>query len=284
MSPPQELLQDESFAPLTREQLTTDLTHLGVRAGGVLMVHVRLSAFGWVVGGIDSVVYAIRDALGPEGTILAFCGWEDNPYHVALWPPGWQRAYDSLPPFDPTVSSARRDFGRFPERLRTWPGAWRSAHPEVSFAALGPKAHWLLDAQQDQDPWGPDSPLGRLVAVDGQVLLLGAPINRLTLCHHAESIVDLPGKYYREYRMPVRSGQRVEWRSYRTIDTFYGVLPYHEREDLAITSPVGTMAQQAINAGAGRSQSVGVGTAWLFESRPTVRAVVDWLERTFSYA
>lgn len=282
MSPPQELLQDESFTPLTYERLCTDLANLGVRAGDVLMVHVRLSAFGWVAGGIDTVVYAIREVLGPDGTILAFCGWEDSPYHVSLWPPAWQRVYENLPPFDPTISSARRDFGRFPERLRTWPGARRSGHPEVSFAALGPKAQWLLDAQDDQDPWGPDSPLGRLAAVGGRVLLLGAPTNRLTLCHHAESIADVRGKRFREYRMPVRNGRQVEWRSYRTIDTFYGVLPYYERADLQISSPVGTMAQQAIDAGAGRSQSIGTGTAWLFESQPTLRAVVAWLERTFS--
>lgn len=281
MSPPRELLEDESFVPLTREQLAACLVKLGVRPGQTLMVHVRLSAFRWVVGGIDTVGYALRDVLGTDGTILAFCGWEDSPYHVSMWSTPWQDAYVGQPPFDPAISSARRDFGRFPERLRTWPGAKRSGHPEVSFAAVGGCARWLLDAQQDQDPWGVDSPLGRLTASGGQVLLLGAPINRLTLCHHAESIANVPGKRYRNYRMPIRGADGIEWRSYRTIDTFYGVLPYYERADLDISSPVGTMAQQAIDAGAGRSLAIGAGTAWLFESQSTVRAVVCWLERTF---
>ncbi len=230
---------------------------------------------------MDTVIHALRDTVGPDGTLLAFCGWEDSPYHVSLWPAEWQRAYDEIPVFDPANSSSRRDFGWFPERLRTWPGALRSAHPEVSFAALGPRATWLLEGQRDQDPFGADSPLARLVAAGGQVLLLGAPLQRLTLCHHAEALAQVADKRYRDYRMPVQTATGVEWRDYHTIDTFYGVLPYYERADLNIESPVGTMAEQAVAAGAGQSGPVGTGTAWLLDAAATVRAVVGWLESQF---
>ena len=37
--------------PVTRSELLTGLRALGVRPGGVLMVHTRMSAIGWVVGG-----------------------------------------------------------------------------------------------------------------------------------------------------------------------------------------------------------------------------------------
>jgi aminoglycoside 3-N-acetyltransferase len=281
MTPPERLLHDPEFTPLTRSRLAAQLRELGVRTGGVLMVHVRLSAFGWVAGGMDTVVHALRDTVGPDGTLLAFCGWEDSPYHVSSWPAGWQQAYDEIPVFDPAVSAARRDFGWFPERLRTWPGALRSGHPEVSFTAWGPQAAWLLEGQQDQDPWGADSPLARLVAAGGQVLLLGAPLQRLTLCHHAEALARVADKRYRDYRMPVQTTTGVEWRKYRTLDTFYGVLPYYERTDLKVESPAGTMAEQAVAAGAGHAGPVGIGSAWLFDADATVRAVVGWLEARF---
>jgi aminoglycoside 3-N-acetyltransferase len=198
---PGRLLNDPDFVPVTCSELASALTTLGVGHGDTLMVHVRLSALRWVVGGIDTVIYALRDAVGDAGTIMALCGWEDSPYHLDLWPRTWQDAYEELPPFDPLVSSARRDFGRFPERLRTWPDAIRRNHPEASFVALGPKARWLTDEPGDGDPWGRDGPPGRLARVHGRVLLLGAPLKTMALCHHAEAIARVTGKRYRDYRM-----------------------------------------------------------------------------------
>jgi aminoglycoside 3-N-acetyltransferase len=247
------------------------LREAGVVEGGTLMVHVRLSAFGWVVGGIDTVVHALLDAVGPGGTLMAFCGWDDSPYHLDLWPERWQTAYDEMPVFDPATSSARRDFGRFPERLRTWPGTLRSTHPEVSFAAVGPAASRLLEATDEEDPWGKAGPLGRLVAGGGQVLLLGAPLDTLTLCHHAEAIADVPHKRRRSYRMPTRAGVR----EYTTIDTFYGVLPYAEEH------PVSHLATQALGPGAGVHSTIGRADVYLFAARPAVDAVVAYLEERF---
>jgi len=279
--PPERFTADPDFVPLTRPALADALRRLGVRDGDTLMVHVRLSALGWLIGGMDAVVHALRDVVGTAGTLLAFCGWEDSPYHLLKLAPLWQRAYREVPAFDPAVSAARRDFGRFPERLRTWPAAIRSAHPEVSFTAAGPKADRLLAEPTDADPWGSDGPLGRLVRDGGRVLLLGAPIRRLTLCHHAEAIARVEGKRYHDYRMPVLVDGRAVWREFRTLDTYYGALPYYERADLAITSPVETLAQQAIAGGAGIRGRIGLATGWLFEAPAVVAAVVDWLERNF---
>ncbi|GAA2758893.1 aminoglycoside N(3)-acetyltransferase [Actinopolymorpha rutila] len=280
MPAPTGLMRDLTFTPMTLPRLVEGLLRLGIEPGAVLMVHVRMSAFRWVVGGIDTVVEALREAVGPSGTLLAFTGWEDSPYHVPMWDdwPEWQAAYRAhQPAFDPAVSSARRDFGRFPERLRTWPGSRRSAHPEVSFAALGPGAALLLADQRDDDPFGIDSPLERLCERDGQVLLLGAPLSRLTLCHHAEALTDLPSRRFHTFRAPVAG---VGLREYRMIDTFYGAFPYYE-DGRGIDSPPRTMAEQAVAAGAGRCTQIGAATTWLFESRPTVAAVRMWLEREF---
>ncbi|MEV6286711.1 aminoglycoside 3-N-acetyltransferase [Kribbella sp. NPDC051770] len=272
-----ELLEDTEFAPVTRGVIARGVAGLGVVAGDVLMVHVRLSALGWVVGGIDTVVRALVDVVGAEGTLVAFCGWDDSPYHVAFWPRRWQSAYDELPGFAPEVSSARRDFGRFPERLRTWPGALRSAHPEVSFAALGAQAGGLLAyaGPAVEDPWGRDGVLGRLTAAGGKVLMLGAPLKTLTLCHHAEAIAEVRGKRYHSYRMPVRTAEGDVWREYTTLDTFYGALPYVAGHSVA------DLAQQAVAAGAGVVGRVGPAESWVFDARRTVAAVRAWIEAAF---
>ena len=83
---PDEAVLTSGVAPVGRAQLAADLRALGVNPGIVLMVHARVSALGWVVGGTGAVVHALLDAIGPDGTLMAYAGWEDDPYGMASWP------------------------------------------------------------------------------------------------------------------------------------------------------------------------------------------------------
>ena len=89
--------------------------------------------------------------------------------------------------------------------MRTWPGARTSLHPEASVAAVGRLARELTDDHPQADAYGPDSPFGRLVAAGGRVLMLGAPLDTLTLLHHAEAIATAPGKQTVTFEIPSRS-------------------------------------------------------------------------------
>src|SRR5690349_10879656 len=150
---------------IARSRLLADLRALGVREGSALMVHVRMSALGWVIGGSGTVVSALLEALGPEGTLMAYASWQEHVYHAGEWPPEHRDAYLAEPPvFDPATAEAARDHGRIPERVRTWPGAERSVHPEASMVAIGRLARELTADHPQDDGYGPDSPCGRLVA------------------------------------------------------------------------------------------------------------------------
>jgi hypothetical protein len=56
---------------VTRSRRVSDLRRLGVRSGAITMVHTRMSAIGWVVGGSETVVRALLDVLGPGGRLTA---------------------------------------------------------------------------------------------------------------------------------------------------------------------------------------------------------------------
>jgi aminoglycoside 3-N-acetyltransferase len=71
---------------VTKSRLVEDFTDLGVRPGGVLMLHASVKAVGWVVGGPDVILHALREALSPDGTLMMYVGWEDTPYDVEAWP------------------------------------------------------------------------------------------------------------------------------------------------------------------------------------------------------
>jgi aminoglycoside 3-N-acetyltransferase len=263
--------------PVTRSQLVADLRALGVRSSGVVMVHASLSRLGWVVGGSETVVRAILDAAGPGGTVCAQAGWEDIPSRLDTWPEHWRQAYErEFPAFDPALSGAAHYEGRLAERIRSWPGARRSAHPAMGVTAVGARARWLCDAHPLDDGFGEGTPYARLAEADGQVLVLGAPTHSISLLHHAEAIAVPAAQIRVRYRLPFRDGDRVTVRELVDIDVWNEPYPY--REALGLTDPpVATIANAALRAGIGASGAVGSGTSHLFPARALVAFAVSWL-------
>jgi len=265
---------------VNRAQLAAGLRALGVREGGVLMVHARMSALGWVVGGSEAVVLALLDALGPEGTLMAYASWEEHVYHAGDWPEAHRAAYLAAPPvFDPATGEAARDHGRIPERVRTWPGAERSAHPEASVVAVGARARRLTEHHPQDEGYGAESPFARLVDAEGQVLMLGAPLDTLTLLHHAEGIARVPGKRTVTFHIPVLEGGAVTDRTYTDIDTSRGAFMYEELDLGADEFEV--IAGAALTAGIGTSGRVGASDSHLFPAKELTAFGVAWMEERF---
>ena len=174
----------------TRESLRKDLARLGVPTGGIVLVHSSLKAVGWIVGGALTVVQALSDVLGPDGTLIvpAYSGhnrdpsrWE-SPRIPAHW---WESTRDAIPGFDPARTPSY-GVGRLAEFVRTLPGARRSDHPQTSFAGIGPAAARLLADHELTAPLGDRSPLGRLARAGGYALLLGVGYDKCTAFHLAE--------------------------------------------------------------------------------------------------
>ena len=258
-----------------------DLGALGLEPGDVVMLHTKLSSLGYVVGGADTVVEGLLDLLGASGTLVAMTGWEHDAYHLEDWPPELQDAYRRDPPaFDPELSEAATDYGRLPERIRTWPGARHSSHPECRFSALGRLAEWITSDQPTDHPYGPGSPLAKLVEAGGSVLMLGAPLETVTLLHLAEELARVPNKKIVRYSCPVRTPAGIEWVEIEDIDTSLGALPYEQvvgdRDSFEV------IAEEALAAGIGQTGAVGESRSILLPARDLVTYAVDWIERHFS--
>ena len=263
-----------------RAELAEDLRRLGLRPGGVVLVHTRMSALGWVVGGSETVVRALLEALGPDGTLAAYASWEEHVYHAEDWPEAHRAAYLADPPvFDPATGAIDRDYGRIPERVRTWPGAERSSHPEASVTAVGARARWLTEAHPVSDGYGEGSPFARLVSAGGQVLMLGAPLDTVTLLHHAEAVARAPEKRQVSFSIPVLEDGQVVDRTYTDIDTSVGAFPYAElglpEDEFAV------IARAALDEGAGIRGRVGDAECHLFDARRLTAFGVAWLEERF---
>lgn len=261
----------------TRASLTIDLARLGVAPGDSVMVHAAVSKVGRLLDGPDTVIAALRDAVGPDGTVFAYADWEAR-YQALIdaegrVPPEWR---EHIPPFDPQRSRAIRDNGVLPEFLRTTPGALRSANPGASIVALGAKAEWFTADHPLDYGYGEGSPLAKLVEAGGKVLMLGAPLDTLTLLHHAEHLADIPGKRIRRIEVPFATPTRTHWHMIEEFDTGDPIVAGLADDYFA------EIVTEFLAGGQGRQGLVGTAPSVLVDAAAITAFGVNWLEARFA--
>jgi aminoglycoside 3-N-acetyltransferase len=258
---------------ITRADLARDLGALGLRAGDTVMVHAGMRRVGRLLNGPDALVGALLDTVGPQGTLLAYTDW-DAAYDDLLdaegrVPAAWR---DHVPPFDPAASRAIRDNGILAEFVRTTPGARRSGNPGASVAALGAMAEWITRDHPLDDGYGEGSPFARLVEVQGRVLMVGAPLDTMTLLHHAEHLARVPGKRRRRYEVPLRTPHGTAWRMVEEFDTSRPVVDGLPDDYFA------TIVRAYVATGEGRQGDVGGAPSLLVDAGAICRFAVAWIE------
>ena len=72
--------------PIRKEQIVFDLQLGGIQRGDVVMMHSALSSIGYVEGGADTVIDAVLEAIGPEGTFAVSTMSFHNPFDAATDP------------------------------------------------------------------------------------------------------------------------------------------------------------------------------------------------------
>jgi aminoglycoside 3-N-acetyltransferase len=230
--------------PLAGEAVVRQLLTLGVRRGAVLLVHTAFSRAGPVEGGPVGLIGALRTALGPDGTLVTPAMADDDDHA-----------------FDPTASPCR-SMGVVADTFWRLPGVLRSDSPHA-FAAAGPRAPEITRDHPVDVPHGPDSPVGRVHDLDGQVLLLGVGHDADTTIHLAENLAGV------RYRLAAMATVRVAGRVTRC---HYGEVD-HCCENFALLD--GWLAEAALQ----RRGPVGHGEARLARSRDIVRVAADHLQR-----
>ncbi|MEU7845377.1 AAC(3) family N-acetyltransferase [Micromonospora sp. NPDC049114] len=252
----------------TRRSIAAQLRLLGVRPGSTVLVHAGMRPLGFVCGGPQALVLALRDALGPDGTIVVPTHNPDNS-DPAQWrnPPvpvdWWQLIRAEMPGFDPAVTPSRH-MGVFAETVRCWPDALRSTHPHVSFAALGPTAEQVVAGHELADMLGEGSPLARLYDLDADVLLIGVDHSVNTSLHLAE------------YRSPKPVRERLGAAA-RTAD---GGREWVWWQDVRLDAgDFGALGRDLEAIGAVRTGPVGAGTGRLVRQRAAVDFAVQWMAR-----
>lgn len=165
----------------SRQRMSTDLQTLGIREGGVLLVHSSLRSLGKVEGGAETVIQTLLDVSGMDGTLLL----------PAL---SYETVRSKNPYFD--VRKTSTCVGALTEYFRKREGTQRSMHPTHSVCAVGTKANELLASHEhDTTPCGKNSPFHKLPRYNGQILFLGCGLLPNTSMHAIEELNEPPYLY-----------------------------------------------------------------------------------------
>ncbi|WP_118976666.1 AAC(3) family N-acetyltransferase [Taibaiella koreensis] len=178
----------ESGQVISGAMLEEQLTALGIKRGDSLLVHSSLSRIGYVENGPATVLTALSNVLGEEGTLLlpVYPFTSDVKSYVA-----------GNPVFDATHTPS--GMGKITEVFRKQEGVFRSLHPTHSVAAKGPLAEYYTGGHAGQlTPFNKQSPFFRLSANKGKILLLGVSLDSLTNFHTLEDALDFPYPVYEE--------------------------------------------------------------------------------------
>lgn len=182
---------------ISLEVMLRQLFDLGVIQGGVLVVHCAFSKVKPVENGPNGLIEALQLSLGKEGTLVMPSMSDDDDH-----------------PFDPKVMPCD-GMGIVADTFWRLPGVIRSDSPHA-FAAFGPKASMITAPHPLDLPHGPNSPIGRVHDMDGQILLLGVGHDANTTIHLAEYLADV--RYRRKKHVMALVEGRLARINYREID------------------------------------------------------------------
>lgn len=171
---------------MNKTDIVEGLKRLGLKTGDIVMVHSSLSSFGRVEGGAETVVRALLEVIGHEGTLVV-----PTFSHYLL---GDEKVWDreNTPSLTGVIS----------ETVRKWAGAIRSSHAAHPIAAVGAKAEYLC-SEPYKTGFGPDSPFKKLVDLNAYILLMGVDYNRCTIFHLLEAEANVSYRFLEERKATI---------------------------------------------------------------------------------
>lgn len=210
---------------INSEDILFSLELMDIKKGDVILVHSALSSMGFVDGGADTVIDALLERVGQDGTV------------VMSTLTGWFEPFDA----DSTPSAV----GKISEVFRQRKDAVRSLHPVHSVAAVGKYAEYVTrDHHKCETGCGAGTPYSKLAELGGKVMLLGVDMDRNTIMHSLEE--EINASYLKTLDIPAPSYMEDYENRKFTLKKFppghrdfIGITPLLRRKDALIEGKIG---------------------------------------------
>lgn len=163
----------------TKQDLANDIKAIGIQAGDVVIVHSSFKSLGALENGAETIVGALLEVLGSEGTLVFPTLCQNN----------WEHVYENW------HMDAPSDVGYLTNYFLKLRHAKRSNQATHSVAAIGKMAEYITKTHGEtgripgpygDTPFANDSPWEKLYELDAKVLLLGTRPSSITIRHLAE--------------------------------------------------------------------------------------------------
>lgn len=196
---------------LTKEDIKAALQRLGIKKGMLLYVSASMKAFRYVVGGSQSLIEAIMETVGYDGTIVMAAPTRHlcDPIEVRKIPRDRaDEARRNTLPFNKRLS-VPSGVGEVAVQFMRNDAVLRSNHPMVSFLAWGKYAKLIVEKHPLHFGMNQESPLGKIKEYNGYVLNVGVDYNRCEIFHLAQYMtMRCP---IRIYSCPIEKSGAVSW-------------------------------------------------------------------------
>ncbi len=168
--------------PVIRQpDMVEALRQVGVKPGSTLLVHSFLGAFGKIEGGMETVLSALKEAVGP-GTLL-FPTYNYDFCHGATY------NHEETP----------SQVGQLTEFVRKREEALRTFHPVYSHAVIGSKKSYYSQNLSTMG-FGKGSVFDKLHRdPDAFLLFFGVDWNSGTVIHHVEESLNVPYRFVKKF-------------------------------------------------------------------------------------
>ena len=209
-------LTDYTVIPnlIYKQDIKKKLISMGIRKGMVVLLESRGSCKDYLLGGEQTLIEAIMEVVGYEGTIiiptftpqLLDPSQDDKKISRSLWKD--IRKYSSG--FDLKLTMPLKENYLAHQFLRN-EGVVRSYHPLYSFAAWGKYAKLICDKHPLHFGLNEDSPLGKLLEFQGKIILFNQNVDdSVTLLYNLYKNIQLP---IRILRAPILVNQQTVWKN-----------------------------------------------------------------------
>lgn len=256
---------------ITKINLLKHFEELGLRKGDNVIVHTSMSKMGYICGGAQTVIEALLETVGGNGTVLMPTqSWKNldpnSGVHYEVERVDWDILRENLPAYDKYITPTNT-MGLVAEMFRTWPGTFRSDHPARSFSANGMNAEYLIENHDLSDIFGKTSPLGKLYELNGKIILLGVDYDKNTSIHLADELANYPSKKTEINSSVMNVNGKRQWVDYETLfvdgDDFIQIGNAFEKEHSVNQTKIGDAIVKCMN----QRELIDFAVSWIEENR-----------------